>query len=178
MKDLFKEIPTIKRNRLTLKAITLDDAEALGELVANEKIYRYLPTFLYELRYDDVNFVIEHMYDDKINDSLFLGIYLDNEFCGIAELYGYNKESRKISVGYRFLERCWGHGIAEEELEMLTDYLFNNTDIELITASAMSENKASAHVLQKNGFSLVEKDVKEYWGYPEPILTDKWAKQK
>ena len=53
-------------------------------------------------------------------------------------------------------------------------YLQENTDIEIITASTMVENRASANVLIKNGFELVSSGAGEDWGFPEPTLTDKW----
>jgi ribosomal-protein-alanine N-acetyltransferase len=55
-------------------------------------------------------------------------------------------------------------------------YLEEETDIEIITASTMVENKASARVLQKNGFELVTSGAEEDWGYERPTLTDKWIK--
>ena len=57
-----------------------------------------------------------------------------------------------------------------------TDYLFSQTDIEIITASTMVENQASANVLRKNGFTLVVHAVGEDWGYPEPTIADKWIR--
>ena len=59
---------------------------------------------------------------------------------------------------------------------MLVDYLYQETDIEIITASTMIENQASANVLKKNGFSLVAHAVGEDWGYDEPTLSDKWIR--
>lgn len=79
-------------------------------------------------------------------------------------------------MGYRLLERCWGRGIAGETLSMMIDYLYQQTDIEIITASTMVENRASANVLLKNGFQLVVHAVGEDWGYPSPTITDKWIR--
>ncbi len=56
------------------------------------------------------------------------------------------------------------------------DYLYNETDIEIITASTMMENQASAKVLRKNQFDLVVRNSEENWGYPEMTLTDKWIR--
>ena len=53
-------------------------------------------------------------------------------------------------------------------------YLDEETDIEIITASTMVENLASANVLRKNGFTLVVHAVGEDWGYENPTITDKW----
>ena len=59
---------------------------------------------------------------------------------------------------------------------MLVDYIYNQTDIEIITASTMVENRASANVLRKGGFSMVSHAVDEDWGFEQPTITDKWVR--
>ena len=175
-KKLFSEIPYLQNERITLRRLTSADADALQELVDSPAVYRYLPTFLYEKKYPDVSCVIRHLYDECFEESIILGIF-ENEndrFCGLAEMYGYRDPIHKISVGYRLLESCWGRGIATEALKLMTEYLGNETDIEIITASTMIENQASANVLKKNGFTLVVHAVGEDWGYEEPTIADKW----
>ena len=89
-------------------------------------------------------------------------------------MYGFRDEIHKISIGYRLAESCWGRGIASETVALMTGYLLRQTDIEIITASTMIENKASARVLEKNGFTLVNHDVGEDCGYDTPTAADKW----
>ena len=175
-KKLFSEIPRIEGGRLVLKAVTQADKPALQELVDSPAVYRYLPTFLFERQYPDLGYVIKHLYDECLRDSIILGVYRNKEFCGLAEMYGYRDPIHKISVGYRLLERCWGQGIASEALGLMLDYLFGETDIEIVTASTMVENRASANVLRKNGFQMVVHAAEEDWGYDSPTLTDKWIR--
>lgn len=175
-KKLFSEIPTIKSGRLVLKSLTMADMSGLQELVDSPRVYRYLPTFLFERKYPDVGYVIAHLYDECWKESIILGVYRDGAFCGLAEMYGYRDPIHKISVGYRLLERCWGKGIASEALRMMIDYLYHETDIEIITASTMVENQASANVLRKNGFQMVVHAADEDWGYEKPTVTDKWIR--
>lgn len=176
MKKLFSEIPYIRGERIVLKAVTLEDAPNLKELTDDPVAYRLLPTFLFEKKYDDVTYVIEHLYDECIKDSMILGVYLKDELCGLAELYGYRDELHKISVGCRLLRRFWGMGIGTEAVGLLVDYLYNETDIEIIAASSMIENSASARMLMKNGFTLVVHAADEDWGYGKPNATDKWIR--
>ncbi|MCR5458227.1 MAG: GNAT family N-acetyltransferase [Clostridiales bacterium] len=63
-----------------------------------------------------------------------------------------------------------------QALSLLVEELLTNRGIDIITASTMLENKASAHVLQKNGFTLVNHAIDEDWGYPELTPTDKWIR--
>ncbi len=175
-KKLFSEIPCLKGERLTLRRLTRADRAGLQELVDSPRVYRYLPTFLFEQKYPDVGYVIDHLYDECWKESIILGVFLGDEFCGLAEMYGYRDPIHKISVGYRLLERFWGKGIAGEALAMMIDYLYDETDIEIITASTMVENRASAHVLQKNDFQMVVHAADEDWGYDKPTVTDKWVR--
>ena len=84
------------------------------------------------------------------------------------------KDIHKISVGYWFLPEYRGKGIASEILGIMLKYLNENTGIEIITASTLPDNQASAHVLMKNGFTLVVFGSDEDWGYEKPLPTDKW----
>ena len=102
-KKLFTEIPYIKGERLVLKQVTKEDAGALKEMVSSDAVYRLEPTFLFERKYEDVNYVIDHLYDECFKESIILGIYLEGEFCGLAEFYGY-----KDFLQIKDLRECLG----------------------------------------------------------------------
>lgn len=144
---LFSEIPVLRGERIEIKSLTSADAPALKEMTDDREVYRYLPAFLFEKKYPDVNTVIERLYDECIEESLILGVFFDGEFCGLAEFYGCRADDKKISVGSRFMRRYWGRGIASETLELMLGYLFSRTDIKLVAASTMVDNKASEAVL-------------------------------
>ena len=176
MKNLFPEIPYLEGEGITLKAVTLADKDGLQALVDSPAVQRYLPTFLFEQQYDDMEYVINHLYDECLEDSLILGIYRDGAFCGLAEMYGYREEIHKISVGARLLEEYWGQGIVAKALRLMTDYLYKEKGIEIITASTMIVNKPAAKAAAAAGFDLVVHNADEDWGYPEPTRTDKWIR--
>ncbi|MBQ7595459.1 MAG: GNAT family N-acetyltransferase [Clostridia bacterium] len=176
MKKLFYEIPNIEGKRIVLRRLMPSDSDSLNKLKQSDEVYRWLPTFLCEKKYDDDEYVIEHLYDECLEESLILGIFLDDKFCGLAEIYGYRAPFLKVSVGYRLLPEFWGQGIATETLGLMISFLFYKTNIKVITASTMVENTASANVLKKNGFKRIAHDVFENWGYPSLTKTDKWIK--
>jgi len=173
---LFDVIPTLKGKRVTLKKITEEDVEGLRELTENENVYRYLPTFLFEKKYKDTAYVISHLYDECLKDSLILGIYVEGHFAGLAEFYDYRDDLHQVSVGGRLMEQYWGQDVASEALSLMVRYLSGEMNIEIITASTMVENKASAAVLKKNGFTMVSHAVEEDWGFDKPTLADKWIR--
>ena len=174
MKKLFTEIPYIKTERLVLRKIEETDAEGLSELVHSPGVYRYLPTFLFEQKYEDVHEVIRRLYGECFNESIILGVFMEEEFCGLAEIYGYRENTHKASIDCRFLEQWWGKGVATETVDALVRYLTQKTGIEIITASTMVENKSITRVVEKNGFLLAVSGVGEDWGYPQPTPANKW----
>ena len=104
MKKLFSEIPCLTGERVALRRVPLSDAQHLRALTENAEVYRYLPTFLFELKYEEKEDVVRHLYDECLRTSLILGVYLENVFCGLAEIYGYRAPLHKASVGYRLLQ--------------------------------------------------------------------------
>ena len=80
----------------------------------------------------------------------------------------------KVSVGCRLRECWWGQGIASEATRLMVGYLYGETDIEIITATSMVDNEASAHALENADFIRTARFIEEDWGYPEPTIVDKW----
>lgn len=177
-KKLFSEIPRIEGERIVLDRVVDADADALRDLIDNPFAQRYLPTYLFEKQFDDAHEAIRLLYGDLFEnkESLILAIRVKEtgELAGLAEFYGLRDRLHKISVGSRLRECQWGHGFATEATRLMVDYLYDETDIEIITASTMIENKASAHVLEKVGFIRTARSVEEDWGFPEPTIVDKW----
>ena len=93
---------------------------------------------------------------------------------GIAEIYNYEPQKEKASVGYRLNRRFWGKDVASETTALLVDYLIGQTDVRKITAHVMAENAASSRVLEKNGFALRWTGLREDWGRGEPVLVNKY----
>ena len=176
MKKLFSEIPYIESERLILRKIGEEDADGLSELMHSPSVYRYLPTFLFEKKYDDVHEVISRLYDECFQKSIILGVFMGNAFCGLAEIYGYREEAHKASLGVRLLERSWGKGVATEVVEALMRYLAEETDIRVVTTSTMVVNKAVNRVMERTHFLLVDSGVDEDWGYEQPTSVNKWAR--
>ena len=180
MKKVFDEIPFIEREHIIIRKITDADAEELQEMIQSKKVYRYLPTFLFEQQYEDIHEMIRKLYDEcfAAKESLILAVCRkeDGSFCGLAEYYGFKDAIHAVCIGIRLVERCWGCGIATEAIALMVDYLYTQTDIEIVTASSMIENDACTKALKKNGFSLVKSAAEEDWGYDHPTLANKWIR--
>ena len=179
MKKLFDEFPRLESDRLILREWTAADAPAIEAIVHDPDVYRFLPTFLYEQSYEDVGKMIARSRREcfDTHDSILLGVFLKNDperMIGIAEIYNYEPEKEKASIGYRLNRRYWGQSIASETTALLVKYLIEQTDVRKITAHVMAENAASARVLEKNGFVLRWTGLREDWGRGSPVLINKY----
>ena len=178
--DLFDKYPILQDDVLTIRRMSFSDEKALKDLTEEKDVYRYLPTFLYEQKYEDKYQVIKRMDEECMDsrESVLMGIYLKEDpktLIGIAEIYGYRQEKNKASIGYRLRKQYWGRGLATRTAALLKDYLFTEIGIRTITAHVMKENLASAKVLIKNGFFNKYPDNIEDWGFDEPVLVDKYS---
>ena len=179
MKKLFDEIPYLEGERIILGKITEDHREALQEMAQRKNIYRYEPGYLLEQQYTDMDQLLRDLYGKYFEEkqNLFLGVFLKDhpsELCGLAEFYDYRDHLHMVSIGGRLREKYWKSGIATEVAKLMSDYLFKETDIEIVTASTMVENKASAHVLEKNGFMTTHTVHKEDWGHGDSTEAYRW----
>ena len=179
MKKLFDEIPCLEGERVILRKKSEDDRETLWEMAHSDIIYRYEPTSLLERQYTDMDQLLHDLYGEYFEkkQNLFLRVFLKDhpsELCGLAEFYDYRDHLHMVSIGGRLREKFWQSGIATEIIKLMTEYLFKETDIEIITASTMVENKASARALEKNGCTSTRIVHREDWGHDESTEAYRW----
>ena len=177
-KKLFSEVPSLMGDNVVLNRVVDTDAAELHDLIDNPRVQQYLPAYLFEKQSDDPSETIQQLYGDLFTNkkSIIMAIRVKEtgELAGLAEIYGLRDHLHKASIGYRVRECWWGHGFATEAARLMVGYLYGETEIEIITASTMIDNEASAHVLEKADFIRTARYVEEDWGYPEPTIVDKW----
>ena len=176
---LFDEIPTIVGEKIVLRPLEAGrDEKALEALSNDTEVYRFLPTFLFEQKYSDKTLVIGRHYAECVakKESILLAVCLvdaPEKLVGIGEIYNYEAEKEKASIGYRLARPIWGKGVATEVTRLLKNYLLS-VGVRKITAHVMTENAASKRVLEKNGFILKWRDLSEDWGRESPVIVDKF----
>jgi len=85
-----------------------------------------------------------------------LNIAVEHQGDLIGDLYvGWNDDGSEAVVGYTLMRPHQGKGFATEAAAALVDHLFAN-GVAVVRASLDPENLASARVLEKVGFRLVE----------------------
>jgi len=80
-------------------------------------------------------------------------IEYEGKFCGvIGFLLQYDVYRGSAEIGYWLGEPFWRKGIATGAVRLITEYGFSELNLRRIYASVFAFNKASARVLEKNGY--------------------------
>lgn len=83
----------------------------------------------------------------------------ENKFIGFTGLK-YLEDMDEVELGYRFMKKYWGQGIATEAGKACLDLAFNTLDLNKVIAMVLPENIASIRVLEKLNFEY-ENDIME-----------------
>jgi ribosomal-protein-alanine N-acetyltransferase len=67
---------------------------------------------------------------------------------------GQDVHRHTATLGYWLGEEFWGRGIMSEAVTAVTDFCFESFPLRRISAEVFANNRASARVLEKAGFSF------------------------
>ena len=180
---LFDQYPSLQNDLISIHKMGPADAEAIKKLSEDPRVRKTVPSFLYEYKYEDKSLVIEREEEEcfRTKENILLGIYLRSEpekMVGIAEIYGYEEDKLKASLGDRILPDYWGKGISTAVVSLLTDYLIDEIGLNEVTAHILRGNNASSACGRRNGYVLEASGIYEDWGKDEPCLIDKYVYKK
>jgi len=149
---------TIKTERLLMRPLNMNDADALYKLDSDPLVMKYLGNRPVS-NLDEVNVYLKSIL--KQYETYGIGRWAvieksTGEMIGWAGLKFMNEETNGhedfYDVGYRFRPEFWGKGYATEATNAWIDYAKNHLNKHTLYASAHTENIASQNVLKKCGF--------------------------
>jgi 8-oxo-dGTP diphosphatase len=152
-----KVFEPLKTERLMLRPLVPDDAEAMHSLVNDWEVTRNLATvpFPYprELADEWIQSTRRLLAEGHAYELAITGREGDNEILvGVA---GLRIASGVGRLGYWVGRRFWGHGVATEAVGRLARWALANLDLDRLEAGVIIDNPASAAVLRRIGFRHV-----------------------
>ena len=144
---------SIETDRLILRRFTLDDAPAYQRLNSDPAVLRYT--------YDPPIETLEEA--RRILQEAPLADYANYGYGRVAcvlketgELIGFSglkylPDYGETDIGYRFVQRCWGQGLATESALPMMVYGREALGLRRIVGIVDPDNRASARVLRKLG---------------------------
>ena len=152
----------IETERLILRKYTLDDIEAAYQMNLDPEVSRYTGDGGIHSRKEIARMITEHVMGDYETHGFgrFAVVYKpDNVYIGFSGLK-YLPEYGEVDLGYRFVKKYWGKGIATESGWASLKYGFETLELDHIIGLVFPANVASVRVLEKLGFSHIA-DVEE-----------------
>jgi ribosomal-protein-alanine N-acetyltransferase len=151
----FSVFPVLKTERLVLRQLALDDAEAVYAMRSDYEVTRLNIGSAYT-SLEQARTLIESILDNyQRENELRWGITLKNGDNTIIGMCGYNYWARQDfrgSIGYDLARAYWGQGIMTESARAVIRFGFEHMGLNRIEADASVENEASIRILQKLGF--------------------------
>lgn len=143
--------------RLTLRAFTVDDAEAFFAINSNAEVMRYTHEPLLE-SVEQARAAIESYPDfETVGYGRWACVLKETQsiigFCGLK----YLSDLDAVDVGYRLLPEYWGQGLATEACKASLEFGFQTLELSEIIGLVLEQNVASARVLEKSGMTLQAK---------------------
>jgi len=147
----------LQTERLLLRPITPDDAEAMAAIYADPEVAR----FVHPLDVEGTRAKFVRWADEWTNRGYGTFAILDRasgDFLGRAGVK-YWPEFDFNEVGWVLRRDAWGRGLGTEAARASLDDAFANSDLELITAMIAHGNDASVTIARRLGMQPWREDV-------------------
>ncbi len=178
--------PTLRTQRLLLRAFAPEDAPDVQRLVGDREVARTLPV---PHPYEDgmaEEWIASHRPAFEAGEHVTLAIALreDGALIGCMTLH-LNARDRNAELGYWIGAPYWGRGYATEAANEILRYGFEELGLHRVHVSHLGNNPASGKVLQKVGMSYEGTRPEHYerWGEHQDsvlygLLANDWRKIK
>jgi ribosomal-protein-alanine N-acetyltransferase len=158
------QIPSIKTERLVLRAFEPSDAEPLYQILSEEGVLRYFPNPAPPPREKMDKFISNQLEQWEQHGYAWWAVTLPSGsellgWCGLQFL----PETGETEVGYLLGKPWWGKGYATEAAYASLSFAFNDlSTFDQIIALVHPDNQASIRVIEKIGMHFL--DHAQYFG--------------
>ena len=144
----------LETERLLIGPLTHQDLDALATIESDSAVRRYIDNKIMT-RQQVANYIdaMSRSYEENGYGRFAVKTKADGALIGLC---GFINEDYGVDFGYRYARSSWGQGLATEAGAAVMDYGERILRISTLIGLVMPENKASANVLTKLGFSLDE----------------------
>ena len=159
--NIAKQLPNVKTDRLCFKIIEVSDVDFIHQLYSDWRVSQHLGKVPFPFGYKDAIRTTSHCVSKETTENsmtLLIKKKDDSQAIGIVTL---RKDGELGILGYSILPEFWNMGFATEACKSIVNFGFEYLELSTIQASTTENNIASIKVLDKLGFSLKERGVKE-----------------
>lgn len=152
----------IETERLLIRPFTIEDIEPSYAMNLDSEVSKYTGDGGVVSKQEIERRIVENVFGDYEKygfGRLAVELKGENKFIGFTGLK-YLEDMDEVDLGYRFMRKYWGKGIATESAIASVNFGFDNLDLKRMIAMVLPENTGSIRVLEKLNFEY-EKDIVE-----------------
>ena len=139
-------------SKVTLRPLRVSDAGALGRVLRDGHVTRYLPPRVRrESGKQFVTRVLEETARDKSAAFAIVELH-GSEPIGQIRFVNWSRSERRAEIGFWMGRRFWGRGYGTEAVRLICRFGFQTLSLHRIDAAVVVGNIASRRVLEKCGF--------------------------
>ncbi len=154
--NVFKRMPTLTTERLTLRRMYPSDHRDMFEYASRPEVTEYL------LWYPHGTQEQTYRYLEALQTNYKRGEFYDwavtvtetGKMIGTCGFTSFDHEHGRAEVGYVLNPDFWGQGIATEAVLAVTEFAFAELDINRVEAHFIEGNDRSLRVMQKCGMTF------------------------
>jgi len=152
----FTTFPVLETDRLTLRAINLEDAKAIFGLRANREVNKYIQREPLKNLSESRAFIDQISNLVAANNAIFWVIESKNstELLGTIGLRNFDFAENYAEIGYEIHPDYQERGYMTEAFEEVLEYGFDKMELKTIEAFTHKNNLASITLLHKLDFDL------------------------
>jgi [ribosomal protein S5]-alanine N-acetyltransferase len=153
---VFADLPELETQRLLLRRMRLDDAEAMFAYASDPEVTRYVLFETHRSVEDSESFLRLATEGYERGDFGGWGVVLKDSgaFVGTCGMdVGYAPEHARAELGYVLSREHWGRGLMPEAVRAVIRFGFRRVGLNRIQARCIAENAASARVMEKAGMT-------------------------
>ena len=153
VREVLKDLPTLETERLILRKMVLNDAEAVFAYASNSEVSRYTLWEAHRSIEDSRAFLEFATQKYENGGEPDWGIVYRGNGClvGACGLVNWEAEHARAEVGFVLSREYWGRGLMSEAVRAILRFGFERMNLNRIEARCIAENAASARVMEKAG---------------------------
>lgn len=126
IKDIYEDLPVLETERLILRKITMDDAEAMFSYASIDEVSQYV-TWETHRTLDDSKSFISHVlkqYNEGMVAPWGIELKENGKFIGTIDFVWWKPRQKTAEIGYVLSPEYWGRGITTEALREVIKFGF------------------------------------------------------
>ena len=146
------QYPIVETDRLLLRPVTLDDAEAMFAYASDKDNTRY--TFPTNQSLEETKNNIAQFYLANPLGRWGIELKCNGKFIGTIDLHKIDPVLKKAAIGYIINKKYWNQGLTTEANRAVIKLVFEKIGMNKLVALHDKDNPASGKVMEKSGMRL------------------------